>query len=280
MVAASARSVPTRPSRDSSTDTTCGWYLSSAAAARALFGAMGSRVNKPVTAAPIATTSIAAAVIGTNIANGLPGSAKGAESGCRSRPLAARSAAIGIDLSRTSSKTAPLSAPSSSSTTSRPNDPSMWALATPGILRIGSSTTAAYSCQRGNGSNGSRSRCTRCPLCQRTGGVIALTRPVGRIAHPERPAGRVGHRLHRRARQLHYRAGQQLHCSRRSCRTGHACPHHLRDSTGHASDHAGYAGNLHSVTLQLLLPRLILLGCYGTVHMWRARSRAMTSATW
>ena len=34
----------------------------------------------------------------------------------------------------------------------------------------GSSTTAEYSCQRGNGSNGSRSRCTRRPLCQRTGG--------------------------------------------------------------------------------------------------------------
>lgn len=91
-------------------------------------------------------------------------------------------------MSHTSSSTVSLSAPSSSSTTSRPNAPSTCALATPGMRRTGSSTTAACSCQRGNGSNGSRSKCTRRPLCQRSGGVT----PSGALsAAPFRPIARL-----------------------------------------------------------------------------------------
>ena len=85
-------------------------------------------------------------------------------------PDKVKSAATAPTTSRTSSKTASGSASSSISNTSRPSEPSTWASATPGIRRTGSSTTAACSCQRGNGSSGSRSKCTRRPLCQRTGG--------------------------------------------------------------------------------------------------------------
>lgn len=144
----------------------------SAAAARVVCGAAGSRVTHPVTAAPIATRSSAAAVRGTRIARGLPGSAKGADGVAASDFDQVMSAAMDATVERTSSKTASWSVPSDSSTTNRPNAPSTCASATPGIRRTGSSTAGAYSPQRGNGSNGSRSRCTRCPLCQRTGGVI------------------------------------------------------------------------------------------------------------
>src|SRR5262249_8998706 len=108
---------------------------------------------------------------------GLPGSANGATSGADPDPASSKSAATAATTSRTSSKTTSLSACSSSSITSLPNEPSTWASATPGILRTGSSTTAACSCQRGNGSGGSRSRCTRWPLCQRTGGSTWLAEP-------------------------------------------------------------------------------------------------------
>ncbi|CNU49581.1 Uncharacterised protein [Mycobacterium tuberculosis] len=137
-------------------------------------GAAGSRATQPVTVAPIATRSIAAAVNGTRIAKGLPGSANGAEFGDDTDPARNMSAATAETTSRTSSTAMSLSASGSSSTTSRPNEPSTWASATPGILRTGSSTMAACSCQRGNGSSGSRSKCTRRPLRQRTGGVIPL----------------------------------------------------------------------------------------------------------
>jgi len=156
----------------------------SAAAARVVCGAAGSRVTHPVTAAPTATRSIAAAVRGTRIARGLPGSANGAESGADSDFDQVMSAATDATVDRTSSKTASWSASSESSTTNRPNEPSTWALATPGILRTGSSTAGAYSCQRGNGSNGSRSRCTRCPLCQRTGGVMGAAAPSAELSNP------------------------------------------------------------------------------------------------
>src|SRR5246127_3684472 len=155
-----------------------------AAAARVVFGAAGSRLTQPVTAALTATRSIAAAVSGTRIANGLPGSANGAERGAAPEPNE-MSAATETTVSRTSSKTVSLSASSESSTTNRPKDPSTWALAIPGIRRTGSSTAAAYSCQRGNGSNGSRSRCTRRPLCQRTGGVMVSEEdPLGELLIP------------------------------------------------------------------------------------------------
>ncbi|CAG6952007.1 hypothetical protein PICSAR164_00308 [Mycobacterium avium subsp. paratuberculosis] len=150
-----------------------GWWLISAAAARVVCGAAGSRVTQPVTAAPMATRSSAAAVSGTRIASGLPGSANGADGGAASALDQLMSAATEATVERTSSSTAASSASSASSTTSRPSEPSTCALATPGILRTGSSTAGAYSCQRGKGSSGSRSRCTRRPLCQRTGGTIA-----------------------------------------------------------------------------------------------------------
>lgn len=151
-------------------------------------GAAGSRATQPVTVAPIATRSIAAAVNGTRIAKGLPGSANGAEFGDDTDPARNMSAATAETTSRTSSTAMSLSASGSSSTTSRPNEPSTWASATPGILRTGSSTMAACSCQRGNGSSGSRSKCTRRPLRQRTGGVIpsgdSLWEPRTPIARP------------------------------------------------------------------------------------------------
>ena len=168
LVAASVRSVPTRPSRDSSTATTRGWSLSRAAAARVVFGAAGRLTTQPVTAATIATASKAAAVSGTRTASGLPGSANGAIRICGSRPVANRSDAAVFTTSRTVSSTTSASASSSSSTTRRPREPSTCALATPATARTGPSTTAACSCQRGNGSSGSRSRCTRRPLCHRT----------------------------------------------------------------------------------------------------------------
>ncbi|EUA85743.1 hypothetical protein I551_7864 [Mycobacterium ulcerans str. Harvey] len=56
------------------------------------------------------------------------------------------------------------------------------------MRRTGSSTTAACSCQRGNGSNGSRSKCTRRPLCQRSGGVTPSGAPS---AAPFRPIARL-----------------------------------------------------------------------------------------
>ncbi len=99
--AASARSVPTRPSRDSSTATTRGWSFSSAAAARVVFGAAGKLTTQPVTAATIATASKAAAVSGTRTASGLPGSANGAIRICGSRPAANRSDAAEFTTSRT-----------------------------------------------------------------------------------------------------------------------------------------------------------------------------------
>ncbi len=65
------------------------------------------------------------------------------------------------------------------------------------------STMAACSCQRGNGSSGSRSKCTRRPLRQRTGGVI----PSGDL--------RCGNRVPRLRDQPfappHHRAGQLQH---------------------------------------------------------------------
>ena len=180
--------MPTRPSRDSSTAIIRGWLLSRAAAARVVLGAAGNLMTQPVTAAPIATASKAAAVSGTNTANGLPGSANGAVRICGSRPAAARSAAAEFTTSRTVSRTSSASTPSSISTTNRPKAPSTWALATPGILRTGSSTTAACSCQRGNGSSGSRSRCTRCPLCQRTVAEAPSRLPLAGRPVPSRRA--------------------------------------------------------------------------------------------
>src|ERR1700739_2353155 len=141
-------------------------------------------MTQPVTAAPMATRSIPAACSGTRIANGLPGSANGAELGADPGPDEAMSAATEATASRTSSRTMSLAASSQSSTTNRPREPSTWALATPGILRTGSSTTAAYSCQQGNGNNGSRSKCTRCPLCQRIGAVMPLEDPLEELFIP------------------------------------------------------------------------------------------------
>ena len=96
----------------------------------------------------------------------------------------------------------------------------------------------------------------------------AVRGAVGRSAHADRTARRVGHRLNHRARQLRYRAGEHLHRARGAGRSGDAGSHYLRGSAGHASDDAGYARNLHSVTLQLRLPRLMILACQGPVHRW------------
>src|SRR6202012_1407278 len=106
------------------------------------------------------------------------GSANGAESGADLVLVVRRSAVTAATTSATSSKTCSSSASSESSITNRPSEPSTCALATPGIRRTGSSTTAEYSCQLGNGSNGSRSRCTRRPLCQRTGGGTPSGEPL------------------------------------------------------------------------------------------------------
>ncbi len=88
--------------------------MMSAAAARVVCGAAGSRATQPVTAALSATTSIAAAVSGTRTANGLPGSAKGAESGAESDFVDIRSSARAATVDRTSAKTAVWSTSSSS----------------------------------------------------------------------------------------------------------------------------------------------------------------------
>src|ERR1700744_3789297 len=124
-----------------------------AAAARVVFGAAGRWATQPVTAPLTAMKSKAAAGSGTRTASGLPGSAKGAE-GDDIELDGAMSAATVTTASRTSPRTVSGSASSVNSTTSRPSEPSTWALATPGIRRTGSSTTAAYSSPGGKGRAG------------------------------------------------------------------------------------------------------------------------------
>lgn len=162
-------------------------------------GAAGSRATQPVTVAPIATRSIAAAVNGTRIAKGLPGSANGAEFGDDTDPARNMSAATAETTSRTSSTAMSLSTSGSSSTTSRPNEPSTWASATPGILRTGSSTMAACSCQRGMavadpGRNARAVRCANAPAVSfrqaiRCGNRVPRLRDQS-FAPPTAPPGR------------------------------------------------------------------------------------------
>ena len=233
VVAASVRSVPTRPSRDSSTATIRGWSFSSAAAARVVFGAAGKLTTQPVTAATIATASKAAAVSGTRTASGLPGSANGAIRICGSRPAANRSDAAEFTTSRTVSSTTSASASSSSSTTRRPSAPSTCALATPATARTGlrpprraraSAGTAAAG--PGPGAHVARSATARLPrrrLLPLTGRPVPNTRAVDWLtvsitgavsvctasaALASRSAPRLAtfgllHRPHRRPRRSH-----------------------------------------------------------------------------
>ena len=88
-----------------------------------------------------------------------------------------------------------------------------------------------------------------------------------RTAHPDCPARRLRHRLHHRAGQIRHRAGQRLHGACGPRRGGHTGSHQLRCPAGHTSNDAGHARNLHSVTLRLRPPRLMILACQGPVHM-------------
>lgn len=150
-------------------------------------GAAGSRATQPVTVAPIATRSIAAAVNGTRIAKGYLGRRMVPSSAttptqpgiCRQPPRKPHH----VPRPRRCRyphqvQVRPPADPMSPQRGPRPRqDPADW------LLHHGGMLVPAR-----NGSSGSRSKCTRRPLRQRTGGVIpsgdSLWEPRTPIARP------------------------------------------------------------------------------------------------